>query len=134
MIKRIDHIGVVVDDLESGKGFLQALGMKLMYDLGVPERAVRVSFWKCGDVAIELIQMDDPQANRERLRGEPRAFIEHIAIEVEDLNNTVSEMQARGIEMDGPAVTSKTRGAMSVFTRPETSDGYQLQITQFFDE
>jgi len=128
MLKRIDHIGIVVDDLDSGRRFLEGLGFQLAQDVAVPERGIHVSFWRCGEVAIELIQMDEPEANRERLRGETQARIEHIAFEVDDLDATIEDVKARGLELTGPPSHLAALGTTSVWTKPETSDGYQLQL------
>ena len=128
MLKRIDHIGVVVDDLDQGRAFLQSLGFQHSHDLSVPERGLEASFWKLGEVSIEMIQMTDPEANRRRLGGDAKARIEHIAVEVDDIRKTVAEMEERGVEMtDAP---SKVGANVSVWTRPESSDGYQFQFMQ----
>jgi methylmalonyl-CoA/ethylmalonyl-CoA epimerase len=128
MLKRIDHIGVVVDDLAQGRRFLESLGFNHLRDLQVPERGLVASFYSCGDAAIELIQLDDAAANRERLRGERMARIEHIAVEVDDIEATLKELDGRGIEVTSPP--SNVGGNVSVWTKPETSDGYQLQFMQ----
>ena len=126
MLKRIDHVGVVVDDLEQGRRFLEALGFEHQRDLSVPDRGLHASFWQCGQASIELLQMDDPEANRERLQGESAARIEHICVEVDDLDKTVEELKGRGIELTGPP--AQVGPNVSVWTRPETSDGYQFQF------
>lgn len=74
--------------------------------------------------------MDEPEANRERLKGEGQAGIEHIAVEVDDLNATIEEIKAGGIELTGPPSYLAATGSTSVWTKPESSDGYQLQFTQ----
>jgi methylmalonyl-CoA/ethylmalonyl-CoA epimerase len=128
MLKRIDHIGVIVDDLAQGRRFLESLGLRHVRDLEVPERGLHATFYSCGDVSIELIQMDDPDANRKRMQGDPMARIEHIAVEVDDIKGTVEELQGRGVEVTG--APSNVGGNVSVWTRPETSDGYQFQFMQ----
>jgi methylmalonyl-CoA/ethylmalonyl-CoA epimerase len=127
MLKRIDHIGVVVDDLDQGRRFLEGLGFQHSHDLAVPERGLKATFWKLGEVSIELIQMDDQAANRERTRGEA-ARIEHIAVEVDDIEATVRELAGKGVETT--AAPSQVGRNVSVWTRPETSDGYQFQFMQ----
>jgi methylmalonyl-CoA/ethylmalonyl-CoA epimerase len=128
MLKRIDHIGVVVDDLEAGRRFLERLGFKHARDLSVPDRGLHASFWQCGDASIELLQVDDPNGNRERMQGESMARIEHICIEVDDINSTIEEMRGKGLEFTGEPSTIGAN--TSVWSKPETSDGYQLQFMQ----
>lgn len=128
MLKRIDHIGVVVDDLEAGRRFLESLGFRHSRDLDVPERGLKASFWQCGETSIELLQMNEPGANKDRMQGESMARIEHICVEVDDIEQTVKEMHSKGMEFTGePATLGKNT---SVWTKPETSDGYQLQFME----
>src|SRR5438093_10349844 len=128
MLKRIDHIGIVVDDLEAGRHFLESLGFRHSHDLEVPERGLHASFWRCGDASIELLQMDDEGANRDRMQGERMARIEHICVEVDDIEQTVEEMHGKGVEFtSGP---SKVGANTSVWSKPESSDGYQFQFMQ----
>jgi methylmalonyl-CoA/ethylmalonyl-CoA epimerase len=128
MLKRIDHIGVVVDDLEAGRRFLEKLGFKHSRDLAVPDRGLHASFWQCGDASIELLQVDDANANRERMQGESMARIEHICIEVDDIKSTIEEMRGKGLDFTGEPSTIS--GNTSVWSKPESSDGYQLQFMQ----
>ena len=72
--------------------------------------------------------MDDRAANRERLQGEPAARIEHICVEVDDIQQTVKELNNKGIELTGEP--SKVGPNVSVWTRPDSSDGYQFQFMQ----
>src|SRR5438093_4810593 len=126
MLKRIDHIGVVVADREAGRRCLERLGCQHSRDREVPDRGLHASFWQCGDASIELLQMDDAGANRERMQGESMARIEHICIEVDDIGRTVEEMGAEGIQFTSEPSTIGAN--TSVWSKPETSDGYQLQF------
>ena len=128
MLKRIDHIGVVVDDLQAGRRFLETLGLRHDRDIEVPDRGLKASFYRCGDVSVEIIQLDDRAANRERMKGESMARIEHIAIEVDDIDKTVDDLSERGVEVT--AAPTRVGPSISVWTKPETSDGYQFQFLQ----
>jgi len=124
MLKRIDHVGVVVDNLAEARSFLSRLGMTLdhEFDLG----RVGAAFYRCGDVMVELIECRLPDERARRL-GTSQARIEHIAIEVEDLVTTVEEFATLGVE-----VTAKepvTQGDVrSHWTKPESSDGVMYQV------
>lgn len=130
MLKRIDHVGVVVDDLDQAMSFLGgALGLPLSRTFNSAELNFRAAFFRSGDVDIELIQLFDEKARARRLGTGP-ARVEHIAIEVEGpVEDAVSQLGAKGIEMDAPAAldTGPTR---SFWTRPETSNGIVFQFLQ----
>ena len=124
MLKRIDHVGVVVDNLTEARAFLSLLGMTLdhEFDLG----RVGAAFYRCGDVMVELIECRLPDERSRRL-GESQARIEHIAIEVDDLVATVGEFATMGVEVTAPEPV--TQGDIrSHWTKPESSDGVMYQI------
>jgi methylmalonyl-CoA/ethylmalonyl-CoA epimerase len=124
MLKRIDHVGVVVDNLSEAREFLSLLGMTLdhEFDLG----RVGAAFYRCGDAMVELIECRLPDERARRL-GESQARIEHIAIEVDDLVETVAEFAKLGVEVT--AAEPVTQGDIrSHWTKPESSLGVMYQV------
>ena len=73
--------------------------------------------------------MGEPQARAERLGDGNVGRLEHIAIEVDDVEVVREELRRAGVEMqtDRPMPTAQSR---SYFTRPETSGGV---VYQFLD-
>jgi len=126
-LKRIDHVGVIVDDLREAAELLSSgFGLELDAKLDRPE--LSAEFYACGDVSIELIEVSDPEVRRTRLGEGQRARIEHIAIEVEDLDATLEALEALGVRPNAPA--RRTNGSVSVWTDPGTSDGVMFQFMQ----
>jgi methylmalonyl-CoA/ethylmalonyl-CoA epimerase len=124
MLKRIDHVGVVVDNLNEARQFLSLLGMTLdhEFDLG----RVGAAFYRCGDAMVELIECRLPDERARRL-GESQARIEHIALEVDDLGETVAEFAKLGVEVT--AAEPVTQGDIrSHWTKPESSLGVMYQV------
>jgi methylmalonyl-CoA/ethylmalonyl-CoA epimerase len=124
MLKRIDHVGVVVDNLSEAREFLSLLGMTLdhEFDLG----RVGAAFYRCGDAMVELIECRLPDERARRL-GESQARIEHIALEVDDLGETVAEFAKLGVEVT--AAEPVTQGDVrSHWTKPESSLGVMYQV------
>ncbi len=127
MLKRIDHVGVIVDNLEEAKRFLSDLGLRFDRDLEVPGR-LRAAFYVCGDTQIEVIEIDEPAERAQRL-GDSSARIEHIALEVDSLTTTLEALRGLG-------VTTTTADPMAVganlnfWTKAETCDGVQYQLIE----
>lgn len=126
---RIDHVGVVVDDLAGTRRFLEEIaGMQLAVARSLPARRVETAFLGYGPGAlVELVELGDEEERRRRLGEGVQSRVEHIAIEVDDVEAARDELRARGIEMqsDVPSISGPTR---SFFTRPETSRGIVLQF------
>lgn len=128
-LKRIDHVGIVVDDLERvGRFLAETLGLELTRRNDDPATGVRTAFFRCGDGSIELIELADPEARARRL-GSDRARVEHVAIEVEDIEATGAGLARRGIRTTTkePRQAGPTR---SLFSEPETTEGFVLQFLQ----
>jgi methylmalonyl-CoA/ethylmalonyl-CoA epimerase len=126
--KRIDHVGIVIDDLASARRFAaDVLGLQLDREVVIPGR-LNAAFFRCGDASVEFIEVTDPQL-RERRLGDAQARVEHVAIEVDEAFEARDELRELGVEMteDQPTVSGQAR---SFFTRPETADGV---IYQLFD-
>jgi methylmalonyl-CoA/ethylmalonyl-CoA epimerase len=127
MLKRIDHVGVIVDDLGQAKSFLTDLGLQLDRDLVIPGR-LRAAFFTCGETQIEVIEIDEPGERAQRL-GDSTARIEHVAIEVDSLSTTLAALRGLGVETttaDPMAVGAN----LNYWTRPETCDGVQYQLIE----
>jgi len=99
MITGFDHIGITVKDLDKSIEFYTRIldfkeGRKFEY----LERGVTILFLNVGKVQLELFGH-----SKEVLEAEKKplqAGVAHIALEVENLNETYEKLKARGIEFE----------------------------------
>jgi Glyoxalase/Bleomycin resistance protein/Dioxygenase superfamily len=124
MIKRVDHIGVVVADFGAHVDQLEALGLELRREGSDDDSHVR--HYLAGDASIELIDVLDERARSERLAEGEQARIEHIAFEVESLEDVRAVLEGRGVELSWPPYASAS-GPM-IWTTAATSGGVQYQF------
>jgi len=127
-LRRIDHVGIVVADLDAHVAQLEALGLSLGRSSDGAES--HAEYFPCGDASVELIEVRDPEARARRLpAGEP-ARIEHIAFEVDvPLEEIRDGLEARGVDVSWPPWPSGD--AMMIWTTAETSGGVQYQFMRF---
>lgn len=134
MLKRIDHVGVVVENLEDAKRFLgEVLQLPLDREADLTHvLGARTAFFRCGNTDIELIEPIDATRRRERLGGDVRARVEHIAIEVDDLAGTMRALERLGVRAttDQPL---ELGGRLNLFTRADTSGDVMYQFLQFLN-
>ena len=129
-MKRVDHVGIVVDDLVQAKEFVtKVLGFVPDREFSLPEQSVLAAFFTIGDTRVELIEVTDPSLRAQRLGEGAKARIEHVAIEVEDLDATIKVLREKGVRTSTPEpwVVGSNR---NLFTDPDTCDGVKYQ---FFD-
>jgi methylmalonyl-CoA/ethylmalonyl-CoA epimerase len=123
-LKRLDHVGVVVDSLaDRARLLVEQFG--LAPDGGQESAELKTAFFKSGDARVELIE---PLTDEGRVRlGGKSALIEHISFEVDDLEETMLALAALGIELTAPR---ESAGNRSVWTIPATSGGIMFQFQQ----
>lgn len=129
MFRRIDHIGVIVDNLAEARRWMEAFGLPLRRSVDVPERQVHGEFYACGDLDIELIEIGNPEERRRRLGGGKRARIEHIAVEVDDLGTALARVAALGGRTTAPT-PRQTPDSLNYWTTEETTGGISYQLVQ----
>jgi methylmalonyl-CoA/ethylmalonyl-CoA epimerase len=124
-LRKLDHVGVVVDDLEEAARLLTAIG--LIESERAEHDGLRLAFFTAGNAMVEIIEPTDPDVRARRL-GDARARIEHIALEIGDLDGALSALGALGVEPNAPPRRSPERSMF--WTDPETSDGIMFQFVQ----
>lgn len=123
---RIDHIGIVVDDLDEAVAFLRDV-LGLEEGDHVDRADLRTVFFACGSAEIEAIEILDPERRAQRL-GEGPARIDHIAIEVSNLDDTFEALEQNGVQPKGPPQQAERYRAF--WTTPESSDGVSYQFVE----
>jgi len=123
-LKRIDHVGVVVRGLGDPAALLESLGLELARTNRNDESSGH--YFPCGDASIELIEVHDDDARARRLPEGADAVIEHIAIEVDDLEAVHHTLTEQGVDVTWPPFPSGD--AVMIWTDAATSGGVQYQF------
>lgn len=123
-LRRIDHVGIVVRGLADPADLLGSLGLELARSNRNDESTGH--YFPCGDASIELIEVHDDEARARRLPEGAEAVIEHIAIEVDDLEAVHRTLTERGVDVTWPPFPSGD--AMMIWTDAATSGGVQYQF------
>jgi catechol 2,3-dioxygenase-like lactoylglutathione lyase family enzyme len=131
----IDHIGVLVRDIEQASAFARdVLGLgEPVTSFEAPEHGLAGTFFQAGSAKIELFTLEETDAGR-LPDGQP-ANLDHIAVVVDDLDAVKERLEAGGVQFSGPASSTAIdtpvdlRGKRHLWTKPETSGGYRIQVT-----
>jgi catechol 2,3-dioxygenase-like lactoylglutathione lyase family enzyme len=123
------HVGIVVRDLDQAEAFVAAaFALPVVNRLASAELGMRAVFLACGPALVELVEFTDPQVVRERL-GDRVAAIDHVALQVADLDAAARTLAAHGVATVAPAPATTPAGRMH-FTRADTSAGIVWQLLE----
>ena len=114
-LQRMDHVGIVVDDLAAATEFFAELGLVPQGDGSVQGRwvdrivgleGVQVDFAMMqtpdGNGRLELVKFDSPSYQGGDGHAPANApGLRHVTFAVEDIDDVVARLQARGAELVG---------------------------------
>ena len=130
-VKHIDHIGIAVKDLDqAGRFYSDILGLTIEETEHVADQKVKVAFFPITDSEIELLESTDPDgpiARHIKARGEG---IQHIAFCVEDIDEALEELKAKGVRLIDQAPRYGAGGARIAFIHPKETNGVLVEICQ----
>ena len=115
MIQRMDHMGVVVDDLEAAKAFFVNLGMELEGEApiegpwldrvsGIDGVRVNIAMMRTpdGHGRLELTKFHTPTAVSAEPENTPNTLgLRSVMFVVDDIDAAVAGLRARGVELVG---------------------------------
>ena len=115
MIQRMDHMGVVVDDLEAAKAFFVNLGMELEGEApiegpwldrvnGIDGVRVNIAMMRTpdGHGRLELTKFRTPTAVSAEPENTPNTLgLRSVMFVVDDIDAAVAGLRARGVELVG---------------------------------
>jgi methylmalonyl-CoA/ethylmalonyl-CoA epimerase len=129
-IKRVDHLGVIVGDLDGAvKSFTEHLGLKLDHTEQYGDE-LEIAFLPCGETLVELIEpLKEGGSNADYLR-EHGPGIQHVAFEVDNLEAALVELAERGVEPLGDAPVPGAGGMRIAFLDPQAFDGVLVELCE----
>ena len=125
MLSDVDHVGIVVADLEAASAFLTGV-LGLAPAFRADSAQFRTAFFDCGATRIEALEPGDETTRAERLGGAP-ARVDHVAFAVPDLDAAIAELAGRGVQVTPTAVSD---GRRTCWTIPATSGGLIYQLIE----
>ena len=131
MFKKIDHIGVAVNNLEESLHiFKDVLGMKCSGKEEVKEQNVKVAFLPVGESEIELLESTSPDGNIAKYIEKKGEGIHHIAFEVEDLDVMLKNLQKKGVRLIDKEPRYGAGGARIAFLHPKSTNGILVELCE----
>jgi methylmalonyl-CoA/ethylmalonyl-CoA epimerase len=131
MLKKINHIGIAVHDIEeAAKFYTQHLGLTMGGIEEVPEQKVKVAFLPVGEVRIELLQPTSPESAIAKFLEKNGPGIHHIAYQVDDVTGAVEGLKAKEVKMVDQTPRKGAHDTLIAFLHPKASGGVLTELVQ----
>lgn len=131
MIRRLDHIGIAVRDLESAvRTYTEGLGLTCTHRETVAEQKARTAFLPVGETHLEFLEStapDGPIGKFVEKRGEG---IHHLCFEVADIRKALAACEAAGMVLIDREPRAGAHGKWVAFVHPRSSHGVLLELSQ----
>jgi methylmalonyl-CoA epimerase len=134
MLKRISHIGVVVEDLEEALALWRdVFGLKQFAEMDIDVEGIRSVFLSVsgepGEMTVELMQPKDEtdmnNAVARRLAKSGEGFY-HLAVVVDDVADAADKLEQSGLQILGRAAIEQG-GAGRWLVHPKGANGVMIE-------
>lgn len=128
MIKKIDHIGIVVSDFEEGKKMYgEYLGLVHLKDEVVTAYGCEIAFYQCGESMLEVVHPIAPGPSWNFLH-EHGPGIHHICYEVDDVDQMLAIAKEK-FETAYEKPDQGAGGAKIFFLEPSSIGNVETEFT-----
>jgi methylmalonyl-CoA/ethylmalonyl-CoA epimerase len=127
--KTIDHVAVVVDDLDQALAFWRdALDITVAHTEDNADEAVRIAFLPLGDSKIELLEPTTPDSGVAKYLAKRGPGIHHICLAVTDIDSVMARLQDHDVELINETPRTRPDGTRYAFVHPKSAGGVLLEL------
>lgn len=130
-IKAINHVAVVVDDMEKSLSFWRdALGIELHELRDVPAEKSQVAFLPLAGTEVELVMPTTDDSGIAKYLAKRGPGMHHLCLEVDDIEGMMKELKAKNIRLINEEPRTASDGKKYAFVHPESTGGVLVELYQ----
>lgn len=130
-MRKLEHIGIAVRNLEeSNRLFTRLLGVEPYKMETVEREGVRTSFFRVGDVKIELLESTRPGSAIDTFIEKRGEGIHHLAFDVADVQQKILDFTKDGFKVLTDKPLPGADNKMIAFLHPKATNGVLVEICQ----
>ncbi|MGH8057659.1 MAG: methylmalonyl-CoA epimerase, partial [Candidatus Entotheonellia bacterium] len=122
MLKQIDHIGIAVKNLDETVAFYRDV-MGLEVSAAEEFNGMKIAFLRIGESELELLEDMTPDGAIARFVAKRGEGIQHVAYRVENIEQALDEMRAKGLKLIDERPRPGARRARVAFLHPTSTKG-----------
>ena len=128
-IKKINHVAVVVDDMEKALSFWQdALGMELHELRDMPAEKSQVAFLPLEGSEVELVVPTTDDSGIAKYLTKRGPGMRHICLEVDDIVGMLAQLRDNGVRLINEEPRTGADGKKYAFIHPESTSGVLVEL------
>jgi methylmalonyl-CoA/ethylmalonyl-CoA epimerase len=128
VVKKIDHVAVVVKDLEkAAKTYTEMFGFKVIEKMEGPGGEFTSVMMSAGDIRMELFQPLKEGSFSEFLE-ERGGGLHHVSFATDDIDKEVKSLKAKGKKMQ--AEMALPNGDKVAFVHPSAAENVLIELLQ----
>jgi methylmalonyl-CoA/ethylmalonyl-CoA epimerase len=129
MIKKINHIAIIVPDLDASLAFWRdTLGLTLTHVEDVQSQEARVAFMPAGDSEVELVKPTTETSGAAKFLARRGPGLHHVALEVDDLDAMLARLKEKGVRLINESPITAAGGNRAAFIHPESASGVLVEL------
>ena len=130
-IKKIDHLGIAVSSIDSGKKFWQdIMGLELEGTETVEEQKVTTAFMPVGESEVELLESTSPDGPVAKYIEKKGVGLQHVAFRVENIDEALAELKEKGVKLIDQTPRNGAGGARIAFLHPKATGGILVELCE----
>ena len=130
-MEKLEHIGIAVRNIdEANKVFSRLLGSDHYKIEEVVSEKVRTSFFRIGNVKIELLEATDENSPISKFIEKRGEAIHHLAFEVSDIQQSVRHYEEKGFELINKEPKPGADNKLICFLHPKSTGGVLIELCQ----
>lgn len=116
ILKKFDHIGVVVEDLQKAMDVLSHFfSLDVRETVEIKDAGIRIAFYPLGTGQMELIEFQKPIEGVDPIVTRPGAGVQHVAFQVDDFQQALDTLTAKGLKLVKGFPRSGAHGQVAFF-------------------
>ncbi len=131
MFGRIDHIGVAVEDIDTALALYErSFEMELAHRETVESQGVEAVLLDVGDGHVELLRPLGSETAVGKFLARKGPGLHHVAYAVEDIDATLEQLDAAGLELIDSEARVGIRESRVAFLHPRSTGGVLTEIVE----
>ena len=130
-ILKIDHIGIASKSIDQVAPFWNAiLGLPMAGRETVEEQKATTAFLPVGESELEILESTSPDGALAKFIETRGEGIQHIALRVDNLEEALRELKAKGVRLIDEKPRRGAGGAKIAFIHPKSTNGVLLELSE----